>query len=81
MKTNTSDAIPNPAQGEEFVREWIWFHHIYGKQKRRNLISWAKDMDVTGFSLVRYFSHHFFFNLLTHNDNSKKGREARGSMR
>jgi hypothetical protein len=35
-----------------FVREWLYFHHIYNKDKKRKIVDWAKDYQLTGFSMT-----------------------------
>ncbi len=39
--------------GHVFAREWFWFHHIYGKKKRKHLQEWAHELGITGLCLVR----------------------------
>ncbi|XP_021364383.1 RWD domain-containing protein 2B-like isoform X2 [Mizuhopecten yessoensis] len=34
-----------------FARLWIYSHHIYSKFKRRDIIDWAQELKLTGFSL------------------------------
>lgn len=34
-----------------FTRLWIYSHHIYNKQKRKNIIDWAKELSLSGFSM------------------------------
>lgn len=34
-----------------FCRMWLYMHHIYSKIKRRNILSIAKDLELTGFCL------------------------------
>ncbi|XP_074651190.1 RWD domain-containing protein 2B-like [Tubulanus polymorphus] len=41
-------------QGEEdstFIRIWIYSHHIYSKFKRKDILDWAKELKLTGFSM------------------------------
>ena len=38
-------------QEETFAREFIKFHHIYNKHKRRDILAWAQELNLTGFSL------------------------------
>ncbi|XP_076758150.1 RWD domain-containing protein 2A [Xylocopa sonorina] len=35
-----------------FARYWIYSHHIYGKEKRKDVIALAKENSVTGFCLA-----------------------------
>ena len=34
-----------------FTRLWVYSHHIYNKFKRRDIIDWAEELKLTGFSL------------------------------
>ncbi|XP_056415496.1 RWD domain-containing protein 2B [Hyla sarda] len=34
-----------------FTRLWIYSHHIYNKQKRKNILEWSKELGLTGFSM------------------------------
>ncbi|XP_062454203.1 RWD domain-containing protein 2B [Rhea pennata] len=45
----TSDTM----QSEDtiFTRLWIYSHHIYNKQKRKNIIDWAKELTLSGFCM------------------------------
>ncbi|KAF5898574.1 RWD domain-containing protein 2B, partial [Clarias magur] len=36
---------------EIFTRLWIYSHHIYNKTKRKNILEWAKELHLTGFSM------------------------------
>ncbi|MBN3302916.1 RWD domain-containing protein 2B [Amia ocellicauda] len=38
-------------QGAMFTRLWIYSHHIYNKQKRKNILDWSKELGLTGFSM------------------------------
>ncbi|XP_042189894.1 RWD domain-containing protein 2B [Callorhinchus milii] len=33
------------------TRLWIYSHHIYNKEKRKNILEWAKELSLTGFSM------------------------------
>uniref|UniRef100_UPI00398F33F4 RWD domain-containing protein 2B n=1 Tax=Pristiophorus japonicus TaxID=55135 RepID=UPI00398F33F4 len=33
------------------TRLWIYSHHIYNKEKRKNILEWAKELTLTGFSM------------------------------
>jgi hypothetical protein len=35
----------------EFCRMWLYMHHIYSKTKRRNILSLADELQLTGFCL------------------------------
>ncbi|KAI5625438.1 RWD domain-containing protein 2B, partial [Silurus asotus] len=45
------------ARGEEhpsagiFTRLWIYSHHIYNKSKRKNILEWAKELQLSGFCM------------------------------
>ena len=34
-----------------FLRMWLYMHHIYSKTKRRDILQWASDYNLTGFCL------------------------------
>ncbi|XP_056103312.1 RWD domain-containing protein 2B [Rhinichthys klamathensis goyatoka] len=36
---------------ETFTRLWIYSHHIYNKMKRKNILEWAKELNLSGFSM------------------------------
>lgn len=38
-------------KSDEFVRLWIYSHHIFSKFKRRDLVDWGNELKVTGFSM------------------------------
>ena len=38
-------------ESDEFCRMWLYMHHIYSKTKRRNILSLASDLKLTGFCL------------------------------
>jgi len=35
----------------EFERLWIYSHHLKSKTKRQDIVKWAKELDLSGFSL------------------------------
>lgn len=52
------DTTPSPAPGSTFqpvdlilTRLWIYSHHIYNKCKRKNILEWAKELSLSGFSM------------------------------
>ncbi|XP_076812251.1 RWD domain-containing protein 2B-like isoform X2 [Clavelina lepadiformis] len=53
--TSTSGKVKNEANPETtpqtFTRLWIYSHHIYNKIKRKSILEWAKELDLTGFSM------------------------------
>jgi hypothetical protein len=38
--------------GRKLQREFVYFHHIYNKQKRRDIVGWGRELNLTGFSVV-----------------------------
>jgi hypothetical protein len=34
-----------------YSRLWIYSHHIYNTEKRRNIVAWANELHLNGFSL------------------------------
>uniref|UniRef100_A0A8C5MAN9 RWD domain containing 2B n=1 Tax=Leptobrachium leishanense TaxID=445787 RepID=A0A8C5MAN9_9ANUR len=34
-----------------FTRLWIYSHHIYNKVKRKHILEWSKELDLSGFSM------------------------------
>nr|XP_023681866.1 RWD domain-containing protein 2B [Paramormyrops kingsleyae]XP_023681867.1 RWD domain-containing protein 2B [Paramormyrops kingsleyae] len=36
---------------EVFTRLWIYSHHIYNKSKRKNMLDWARELGLSGFSM------------------------------
>ncbi|KAI4882221.1 hypothetical protein NFI96_025674 [Prochilodus magdalenae] len=43
---------PSSAQSTDtFSRLWIYSHHIYNKVKRKNILEWAKELELSGFSM------------------------------
>ncbi|XP_021184561.3 RWD domain-containing protein 2B [Helicoverpa armigera] len=52
--TQESPADTNNVSNEtknEFVRFWIYSHHIYNKRKREEIVKKARELKLTGFSL------------------------------
>ncbi|XP_069563476.1 RWD domain-containing protein 2B [Brachyistius frenatus] len=41
----------SPRPQEVFSRLWIYSHHIYNKSKRKNILEWSKELDLSGFSM------------------------------
>ena len=60
MQDNLSthfQAIPQETAVEReldctIVREYVYFHHIYNSSKRRDILQWAHELDLHGFSVV-----------------------------
>eukprot|EP00794_Sanderia_malayensis_P017815 gene17815-19593_t len=38
-------------QDEQHAAMWLYMHHIYNKEKRKDIINWAKELELSGFSL------------------------------
>lgn len=38
-------------KGTIFLRMWLYMHHIYSKTKRKDILQWASDYNLTGFCL------------------------------
>lgn len=38
-------------KGTSFLRMWLYMHHIYSKTKRKDILQWASDYNLTGFCL------------------------------
>jgi hypothetical protein len=41
---------PTPKK-TSYARLWIYSHHIYNTEKRRNIVQWANELHLNGFSL------------------------------
>lgn len=44
-------AVAETPNGETFTRLWIYSHHIYNKSKRKNILEWAKELQLSGFCM------------------------------
>ncbi|KAM6420093.1 RWD domain-containing protein 2B isoform 2-T6 [Pluvialis apricaria] len=53
LMQNCSVTTSTAVQSEDitFTRLWIYSHHIYNKQKRKNIIDWAKELSLSGFCM------------------------------
>ncbi|XP_052530048.1 RWD domain-containing protein 2B isoform X2 [Tympanuchus pallidicinctus] len=53
LMQNCSVTTSNAVQSEDvvFTRLWIYSHHIYNKQKRKNIIEWSKELSLSGFCM------------------------------
>lgn len=54
IKESLADDKRQPANITKNVictRLWIYSHHIYNKEKRKNILEWAKELSLTGFSM------------------------------
>ena len=38
-------------EDKSFMRLWIYSHHIYSKFKRRDIVDWATELGLHGFSM------------------------------
>ncbi|CAF0798607.1 unnamed protein product [Adineta steineri] len=47
MKTTNEQIIKK----KKFSRLWIYSHHIYNTEKRKNIVNWAHELHLNGFSL------------------------------
>ncbi|XP_006899468.1 PREDICTED: RWD domain-containing protein 2B [Elephantulus edwardii] len=49
----SSAAIESTVQPLDLIltRLWIYSHHIYNKYKRKNILEWAKELCLSGFSM------------------------------
>lgn len=45
-----TDSI-EPRMSQTFTRVWLYMHHIYSKTKRKNILSLASDLELSGFCL------------------------------
>lgn len=45
------DSKKEDAVSDTLCRMWIYSHHIYNKFKRREIVDYGKDLNLTGFSL------------------------------
>lgn len=50
-KSSVNEKSSKVEEDSVFTRLWIYSHHIYSKFKRRDIIDWATELKLTGFSL------------------------------
>ncbi|XP_052324793.1 RWD domain-containing protein 2B [Oncorhynchus keta] len=50
-KRESRSTCSSPQPQEQFSRLWIYSHHIYNKRKRKNILEWSKELDLSGFSM------------------------------
>ncbi|KAK7097059.1 RWD domain-containing protein 2B-like [Littorina saxatilis] len=50
LKNSSSRQISNKEE-TSFTRLWIYSHHIYSKFKRRDIVDWASELGLNGFSM------------------------------
>ncbi|XP_062907034.1 RWD domain-containing protein 2B [Mobula hypostoma] len=43
--------LTNRTKDTVCTRLWIYSHHIYNKEKRKNILEWAKELSLTGFCM------------------------------
>ncbi|KAL3878371.1 hypothetical protein ACJMK2_030730 [Sinanodonta woodiana] len=51
VSAEDNTAIKDMRVDTVFTRVWIYSHHIFSKFKRRDIIEWAHELKLTGFSL------------------------------
>lgn len=50
--TETADTrCKSPKKRDKFCRMWLYSHHIYSKFKRKAILDYAADMNLTGFCM------------------------------
>ena len=49
--SETDNSEPKSKKGTVFLRMWLYMHHIYSKTKRKDILQWASDYNLTGFCL------------------------------
>ena len=47
-----SEGLDVDETSSHFCRMWLYMHHIYSKTKRRDILSLASELDLTGFMLA-----------------------------
>lgn len=50
LESNSTDSDVRESD-RHFCRMWLYMHHIYSKTKRRDILSLASELDLTGFML------------------------------
>ena len=51
QQENATSGSRSPPSSKQFSRLWLYMHHIYSKTKRRNILSLAPELGLTGFCL------------------------------
>lgn len=46
-----NDASIPQEHSDQIARLWIYSHHIYSKTKRKHILDWSKELNLTGFSM------------------------------
>ena len=49
-----SSAEPEPEPEPRFGRRWLWMHHIKNPTKRANIVAWARERSLGGYSKPGY---------------------------
>ena len=49
-----SSAQPEPEPEPRFGRRWLWMHHIKNPTKRANIVAWARERSLGGYSKPGY---------------------------
>lgn len=48
-------AAPEPEpERAVFGRRWLWMHHIKNPTKRKNIVAWARELNLSGYSKPGY---------------------------
>lgn len=50
-ENNSQGSESKSKRGALFLRMWLYMHHIYSKTKRKDILQWASDYNLTGFCL------------------------------
>ncbi|KAM3875448.1 RWD domain-containing protein 2B isoform 2-T2 [Diretmus argenteus] len=50
-KSSSAAPVLKKESAEVFSRLWIYSHHIYNKAKRKNIVEWSKELQLSGFSM------------------------------
>ena len=50
-ENNSRGSESKSKKGAMFLRMWLYMHHIYSKTKRKDILQWASDYNLTGFCL------------------------------
>lgn len=49
--SSSSTTTKSEKKSSTFSRLWIYSHHIFSTEKRRNILHWAQQLNLNGFSL------------------------------
>ena len=50
-ETNVIPVEETSANASTLTRLWIYSHHIYNKDKRKCILEWARELNLSGFSM------------------------------